>query len=81
MPYEHPTPLPPGVAVTPNKPVEPKQTKKAVARRELKIFTHDLTGQISTLAALIRRGWLEEAADILPEIRANLEQLETQLRN
>lgn len=84
MPYQHPTPLPAGVAVTPSAatgPVEPKTTKKAVPSGELKRLAEELTTNTSTLVMLIRKGWREEAADVLPEIRAGLEQLETQLKN
>lgn len=83
-PYEHPTPLPAGVAVTPSAPtgpVEPKQTKKAVASRELKQLMDTLTTDTSSLVLLIRKGWMEEAADILPEIRAHLEKLETLIKH
>lgn len=84
MPYEHPTPLPPGVAVTPSAatgPQEPKQTKKAVATQEVNELLSALTTDTAMLVMLVRNGWREEAADVLPEIRAHLEKLEALIKH
>jgi hypothetical protein len=87
MPYEHPSQLPPGVAVTPSAAHAPKAAKAdpeetRAARREgtLKL-TRALVSRGMDLATLVRKGWTDEARDLLPEIRADIEKLENLLRH
>lgn len=82
MAYEHPTPLPAGVALTPSKatgPVEPKPAKQA-AEKQINSARIVKTCAGNILDCL-KRGWIPETLEQIGAIRAEIDKLETQLRN